>query len=227
MDQLKGGHENLICSDFSNLNKSDSIENIDQGPPINYSIDHLGVRKKGDVQSCDDLRPIADFLNNVGKEKEENEYIYVPEKILQSNSSWCFDIITGNDKRSACFTSSYGKFVRGTGSVIYLGKIKSDEMQLENGDDKTMHNFLLVSPEKRQFDSNWNGMDLNGKLRYFTGTEMAQLMGFPIKERMAQNSFSFPSNCTPKQQWRLMGNSLNVKVASKLIELSLRICYGR
>ena len=38
----------------------------------------------------------------------------------------------------------------------------------------------LVSPEERRFDTSWNGMDLKGKLRYFTGTEIARLMGFPV-----------------------------------------------
>jgi tRNA (cytosine38-C5)-methyltransferase len=53
-------------------------------------------------------------------------------------------------------------------------------------------------------------------LRYFSGREMAQLFGFP-------DTFDFPPSCTPKQQWKLMGNSINVRVAARVLELGLRL----
>jgi len=69
----------------------------------------------------------------------------------------------------------------------------------------------------RQFDDTWaNGLNLRKHLRYFSGIELAHLFGF-------SNDFCFPSSISLKQQWKLIGNSLNVRVAARLTELGLRI----
>jgi len=51
-------------------------------------------------------------------------------------------------------------------------------------------------------------------LRYFSSREIARLMGFP-------ESFVFPDSSSLKQQYRLLGNSLNCKVVSELIKYLL------
>ncbi len=219
----------------------DDAESIDDDPPINKDLSVLDVR--GDEDSNRILIPLSEYLDNAnthndcshldGKRNiEENaqNYNFVSEKILSSNASWCFDIVTAKDRRSACFTHSYGKFIRGTGSILYVG----NEHLKKHGDLGTVNRsedvdkFKLVSPEDRSFDTNWNGLDLKDKLRYFTGREIARLLGFPVDDD-TQNSktpaFSFPNDCTEKQRWKLMGNSLNVKVASKLTELALRVSF--
>jgi tRNA (cytosine38-C5)-methyltransferase len=48
-------------------------------------------------------------------------------------------------------------------------------------------------------------------LRYFSPREIANLMGFPP-------TFSFPPSITNKQQYRLLGNSVNVVVVAALIQ---------
>lgn len=122
----------------------------------------------------------------------------IPKSVLNRNSSWCFDIVTPSSTRSACFTSSYGKFVRGTGSILYSGNKAMD----------------LESPESRKYDSDWlDGIDAAQELRYFSGTELSRLFGFSPQ-------FSFPHDVSLKQQWKLIGNSLNVKVASALLRLA-------
>jgi tRNA (cytosine38-C5)-methyltransferase len=42
----------------------------------------------------------------------------VPEKVLSSSSGWCLDLRTPNSEYTACFTKSYSRFARGTGSVL-------------------------------------------------------------------------------------------------------------
>ncbi|OEU21471.1 S-adenosyl-L-methionine-dependent methyltransferase, partial [Fragilariopsis cylindrus CCMP1102] len=129
------------------------------------------------------------------------EDLYVPEKVLNNKSSWCFDIVCPTDHRSSCFTHSYGRYIKGTGSILY-----------EN-DDVIEKNLLLLPPSEREFCSNWmNELNIDGtKLRYFSGSELARLFGFPTTK------FVFPPQITNKQQWKLIGNSLNVGIASKLI----------
>ena len=52
------------------------------------------------------------------------------------------------------------------------------------------------------------------RLRYFTAREISRLMGFP-------DSFTFPPATSLKQQRRLLGNSLNVKVVAALMQYLL------
>lgn len=53
------------------------------------------------------------------------------------------------------------------------------------------------------------------KLRYFTPREVANIHCFPAQ-------FNFPANTTKKQCYRLLGNSLNVHVASELLKLLIK-----
>lgn len=177
----------------------------------------------------------------------------VPPKLLQKTASWCFDIVTPSDCRSSCFTHSYGRFIRGTGSTLYMIPFSSDKKDKDtnttinnnNNTNNSVKLFELQEPSQRQFDKDWNdGLDLENQLRFFSGTELARLMGFPVpnkffplpssstetgdateaqesNDKQHGNCFEFPPDATPQQQWKLLGNSLNVHVASKIVELGL------
>lgn len=162
------------------------------------------------------IRPLSKYLD---KENANQKELIVPEKLIHSDSSWCFDIVTAKDSRSACFTSSYGRFIRGTGSVIYTGS-------------KQFEKLKLLPPEERTFDSNWSqGLDLVGNLRYFSGIEIGRLFGFPVDSSVDRSmstgeiasSFQFPPDCTERQQWKLLGNSINVHVAAKMVYIGLSV----
>ncbi|XP_031156004.1 tRNA (cytosine(38)-C(5))-methyltransferase isoform X2 [Sander lucioperca] len=88
--------------------------------------------------------------------------------------------------------------------------------------------FLIAKISTENFisskmDSVFGGLDqcseeeklqrlLKLKLRYFTPREVANLMGFP-------QSFSFPEQISTRQQYRVLGNSLNVVVVARLLQL--------
>ncbi|KAL9179185.1 hypothetical protein ACHAXT_008475 [Thalassiosira profunda] len=184
--------------------------------------------------------------------------LQIPEKVRTSSSAWCFDIVTPDHRRSACFTHSYGKFIRGTGSILYYGpQMPKEGAALDDGEarcnatigtypnnatDETTEGasgnpqedrFALAPPEERAFDALWSKeLDWDLHVRYLSGTEIARLMGFPAdadaattatddaKER--RRTFGFPPGCSTKQQWKLLGNSLNVRVAATVAEIGLR-----
>jgi len=220
--------------------------------------------------------------------------LQIPEKLRTSASSWCFDIVTPCHRRSSCFTHSYGKFIRGTGSILYTGPLSAQEgkdiddggqwcnallgsylLEGQNNENRsnienvsnptelkdapTIDRFQLANPEERSFDAAWSqGIDWDNHMRYLSGTEIARLMGFPVSEpsvldcskrclaessgeEMTKDSdnygvdihggetrvsdgrkFSFPPSCTMKQQWKLLGNSLNVRVAASVAEIGIR-----
>ena len=212
-----------VISWFSS--NQDNMESIEETPKVNQCITPLGVTSPVEKN---DMPPISNFLNEAGLSQTS---LLVPKKLVKSNAAWCFDIVLPTDKRSACFTHSYGKFVRGTGSVLFMGDISlTSSNEDEEGVDDVAKRLKLVLPQERSFDEDWAvGLNLERNLRYFAGIEMARLMGFPVKnigENISERrvrQFAFPPDCTTKQQWKMIGNSLNVKVAAKVAEVGIRL----
>ncbi|CAH3166989.1 unnamed protein product [Pocillopora meandrina] len=90
----------------------------------------------------------------------------------------------------------YGHYAEGTGSVLKMANIDDSDIfrrYQDLTDDKQKAELLSIL-----------------KLRYFTPREVANLHGFPFE-------FRFPSSLSIKQQYRLLGNSLNVLVVSELL----------
>lgn len=46
--------------------------------------------------------------------------LIMTEKSLEKNASWCLDIVSPDDKCTSCFTKSYSKYFKGTGSVLLI-----------------------------------------------------------------------------------------------------------
>jgi tRNA (cytosine38-C5)-methyltransferase len=199
----------------------------DPSPKIWKAMPELQVTPENSVNETgsEGIAPISSFLdcnnnnNNNNKSKSKScdteihtNHLRVPEKVLKNPSAWCFDIVLTTDKRSSCFTHSYGRFIRGTGSILY------DEETISNSSTTETNTIKLLPPDQREFEADWMDNLETAKLRYFSGMELARLFGF-------SSGFSFPSDASLKQQWKLMGNSLNVKVASKLIELGFMLRY--
>lgn len=106
------------------------------------------------------------------------------------------DICTTDSINSMCFTKSYSRYIEGTGSVFCA--IKKDEMQ---------DRIAQIEQAKDNLD-----LKKSLKLRFFSPAEVARLMSFPT-------NFSFPISVNAKQQYKLLGNSVNVAVVSELIKL--------
>ena len=127
--------------------------------------------------------------------KEENELL-VPADVLTRYSS-LLDIVGEDSTQCCCFTKAYGHYVEGTGSVIQCNK--------EESLDEAFQEYLITGKKSVQ-------SILKLRLRYFSPTEIAGLLWFP-------SQFHFPADVTMKQQYQLLGNSLNVYVVSVLLKL--------
>ncbi|XP_032408059.1 tRNA (cytosine(38)-C(5))-methyltransferase isoform X2 [Xiphophorus hellerii] len=130
-------------------------------------------------------------------------YLLKPKTLLRYGS--ILDIVQPHSRRSVCFTKGYGRYVEGTGSVL--------QCCMENEISSVFANLdQLTEEEKLQ-----KMLKLN--LRYFTPREVANLMGFP-------QSFSFPEDISIIQQYRVLGNSLNVLVVARLLQLMTSEHFG-
>ncbi|RZF35967.1 hypothetical protein LSTR_LSTR005380 [Laodelphax striatellus] len=151
----------------------------------------IGISTSGD--SC---YPISTILS-VDDDFDSLEYkqLLIPlEKLVKHIN--VMDIVSKDDKRSCCFTKAYGNYIEGTGSV-YSPFPLDETPKRENYPSEELFLEALRSL----------------KLRFFSPTEIARLMCFP------DNEFGFPKTHSLKQKYRLLGNSINVKVVACLIKL--------
>ncbi|RWS16358.1 tRNA (cytosine(38)-C(5))-methyltransferase-like isoform X4 [Dinothrombium tinctorium] len=148
---------------------------------------------------------IASFVDHKNLHINEANYL-LPDNVLRKYSM-ILDIVDYESVRSCCFTRGYGQFVHGTGSVLKTNSVvtidevysKIDKFSEDEDQEKGNRRIQLLKELK---------------LRYFTPREVANLMCFPQK-------FSFPTILTDRQMYKLLGNSVNVKVISLLLRLLL------
>ena len=104
------------------------------------------------------------------------------------------DVVRRDSNTSNCFTGAYANYFTGTGSFILLNEdILPDR---------------LAELKKSDCDRS------EVRLRKFRPREIANLMGFP-------GSFQLPDHLTLKQAYKLLGNSVNVRVISYLFKILL------
>ncbi|XP_071383691.1 tRNA (cytosine(38)-C(5))-methyltransferase isoform X3 [Centroberyx affinis] len=151
------------------------------------------ARRKSDQNSDLSVQQIQGFLE---PRTEAARYLLPPKVLLRYGV--LMDIVRPTCRRSVCFTKGYGHYVEGTGSVLQ----SCMETELES-----VFKGLDQQSEEEKLQQL-----LKLKLRYFTPREIANLMGFP-------QSFAFPEQISTKQQYRVLGNSLNVVVVTRLIQL--------
>ncbi|XP_029943438.1 tRNA (cytosine(38)-C(5))-methyltransferase isoform X2 [Salarias fasciatus] len=153
------------------------------------------VHRKSTQNRDQSLRQIGDFLEPQ-TEVDIQQFRIPPKTLLR----YCLllDVVKPSCRRSVCFTKGYGRYVEGTGSVL--------QCQLDTEMQSVFTGLELCSEEQKLERL------LKLQLRYFTPREVANLMGFP-------QSFSFPDQVSILQQYRVLGNSLNVVLVSRLLQL--------
>lgn len=130
---------------------------------------------------------------------EENvpETYYLNDKVLKWGK--VLDICYRNSRRSCCFTKAYSHYVDGTGSVFteaspaFTMKCYTEANMFDLGGEEYIQKLKEL------------------RLRYFTPKEVLAIMMFP-------KDYSIPKTTTVKQSYRLLGNSVNVKVISALLK---------
>ncbi|KAK8800866.1 hypothetical protein WA588_001697 [Blastocystis sp. NMH] len=133
-------------------------------------------------------RPLRDFLDNPIVLGNDLTPHLVKQSILQKSGNH-LDIVTPDDRYSCCFTKAYRKYHTGTGSLLQTA---------------TPYQMPPVARDLENLKSL--------KLRYFTGTEMKRLHGFP-------EDFGFPDDLPETQRAKL---SLSVTVVAALLEYLLK-----
>ncbi|KAJ2931132.1 hypothetical protein H1R20_g5900, partial [Candolleomyces eurysporus] len=127
----------------------------------------------------------------------------VPDKIL---TKWgrLFDIVLPSSKRTCCFTRGYTHMVERTGSIL---------QETEELDTTTVFNEFMQAQSEGKADAIEILHRL--RLRYFTPSELLRIFAFD------ERSFVWPPSVSTKTKYRLIGNSVNVRVVQELISYLL------
>lgn len=116
----------------------------------------------------------------------------VPLKYLTDYIDYRHDIVKPSSRRSTTFTKAYGsKHIIGTGSFLQTLRLDLEY----SSDDRVVLPTL--------------------GLRFFSPTEIALLHDFPVES----GEFSFPASFTDSQKYRLLGNSMNIRVVAMIFKI--------
>ncbi|KDR80763.1 hypothetical protein GALMADRAFT_135876 [Galerina marginata CBS 339.88] len=130
-----------------------------------------------------------------------------PDKILEK---WgrLFDIVVPSSRRTCCFTRGYTQLVERAGSIL---------QENESLDTTSTFNEFLEKQSKGNPDAVKALHVL--KLRYFSPSELLRIFAFdpPITESQ-KSTFVWPNTVSRKTKYKLIGNSVNVKVVQELVE---------
>ncbi|XP_031629454.1 tRNA (cytosine(38)-C(5))-methyltransferase [Contarinia nasturtii] len=150
---------------------------------------------KKEVFEC----PTVDsFLSGLNVNEGKLDYLLSDD--LLSKRAWLLDIVHPTSTNTRCFTKAYTHYAEGTGSVFCpVSKKQLDDVFIDIQKDSLSSDEKLAKLKTLE-------------LRYFMPFEVAKLMSFPDK-------FSFPTDTTNKQKYRVLGNSINVAVVGKLIDI--------
>ena len=135
------------------------------------------------------IRPISEFLE---AEADADPKYLVPLRYLTDYKNYRHDIKQPSSLSSTTFTKAYGsKHIIGTGSFL-----QTRRLSLEYACDDSE---VLVTLG----------------LRFFTPREIARLHGLPMD---GPHAFHFHSSTSLAQQYKLLGNSMNIKVVALILK---------
>jgi len=112
-------------------------------------------------------------------------------------SKGAIDIVSGEDVTCNCFTKSYGKYIKGTGSVVANRRV-----------------------DKSVWDGRVGDTDDGVRLRYFTVREVTRLHSLP-------DDFKWPESLTKRQKYHLLGNSMSAACVAPLFDYLFSDDVGR
>jgi len=171
--------------------------------------------EKLDVAPGKQIRKLSEFLLAdwpSGRENERDENASLMKKLLKP-SSFCMDIVTADSTRCGCFTKSYGRFARGSGSIL-----------LENASLEEHKMFMKSREDSKQKNASGNDNQISpmlewyipyqDRLRLISPREIANLLGFP-------DSFSFPVEISVlRKKYAMLGNSLHIPTVTSILRLA-------
>uniref|UniRef100_A0A7S3PQ93 DNA (cytosine-5-)-methyltransferase n=1 Tax=Aplanochytrium stocchinoi TaxID=215587 RepID=A0A7S3PQ93_9STRA len=160
------------------------------------------------------INELKNYLVSFENEKAP-EALLLADKVLDKPFAKWLSYVGKNDKSTYCFTSSYHKTVnKSSGSLLHIEISRGSDIPDVNVNDQTTK-AGVKNPRAgdQEAGSIMDKIDLNhlkNKVRFFAPRELLNIFGF-------RSSFNFPSNIPLRQQYKAIGQSLNVIVVRAII----------
>ena len=156
--------------------------------------DTLPCMEREDGQKEIRKRPLKEYIDQSLTEEELSQYL-VSDEILAKPWAKSLPIVSANDTMSHCFTAAYGRVLhRATGALLLTD---ADHPSVEE------HPELIDRNDMTKLSG--------GRLRKFTPKELLKIFGY-------SDGFDFPPNISLEHRYKLIGNSVNVEMISRVVE---------
>lgn len=165
--------------------------------PFSFKTDSILERLPNRTEDIE-CPTIEEALPSLNEDMDTSKFL-LSDDIL-SRRARLLDITHSTSTNTRCFTKAYTHYAEGTGSIY----CPVSEKQLNDVFNDIQNE--AISPDEQLAKLK------TLRLRYFTPAEVAKLMSFP-------ETFTFPHETSNKQRYRVLGNSINVAVVGKLIEI--------
>ncbi|TBU37670.1 S-adenosyl-L-methionine-dependent methyltransferase, partial [Dichomitus squalens] len=191
------------ASPLAFANANDSADRIWRHIP-GHGSDWTDPRTQSEEESSEvEVAEVREYLDeDTGADPPSQA---IPQRVLEK---WgrLFDIVRPSDKRTCCFTRGYTKLAERAGSVLQM-----------NEDLDTTRTFDAFLEAQRAGDDAAVRLLEPLKLRYFSPTELLRLFAFlpPNSDGQGRRRFVWPEDISTKTKYRLIGNSVNVRVVTE------------
>lgn len=100
------------------------LQNNDGGKDEENIIQTTDIFIQNNLIGVDEINAptLNTFLNYIPKDEINKQDLLVPKSILSKESSLVVDLVTLDSISTNCFTKGYGRFLKGTGSLLLLEK---------------------------------------------------------------------------------------------------------
>jgi tRNA (cytosine38-C5)-methyltransferase len=192
-------------------------------------------------ESTSPTEAIRSYLDE--KSMSDVESACIPDRVL---AKWgrLFDIVLPSSQRTCCFTrgmvyfqqalipelnsliAGYTQLVERTGSILQT----NEELDVRTLPARHFdHPVIIISFQTKSVFDEFLQAQVDGDenpvrilkplgLRYFTPRELLRLFYFePLGQTVGRSVFRWPNNVSNRTKYRLIGNSVNVKVVTELI----------
>ena len=136
-----------------------------------------------------DVQPLSDFVAPSMSDEEAAKYLLSRETL---SKKWASDVsvVSKHDKVTYCFTAAYARIIhRASGSLLHMHADRPFEGDPLDKTDMTKY---------------------HGSIRKFSPRELLALFGFP-------SSFTLPNDMKLEKKYKLIGNSVNVRVVRNVV----------
>ena len=145
------------------------------------------------------IQPLSEYIHQLD-ERECQKYV-IPKTVFDKEWAKDIPVVCALDRITHCFTAAYSRQIhRATGSLLLM---------MNNDNQETRTHSIADEPLDRSDMTIYEG-----KIRRFTEYELLALFGFP-------STFLFPDTLSLEHRYKLIGNSVNVKVISLLLRYLL------